>query len=196
MLNETIKKRLSPRAFSGKAIEEDVIISLFEAARWAPSGGNEQPWRFIFASINDLENFNKIVDTMSEGNRAWARNAPLLIIGITKLDRGISKQLNKYAYYDLASAVAYLTIQATTVDLFVHQIGGFNPAIIREQFEIPDNYDPAILLAVGYRGDPGTLPENLRVRELAPRIRKPLEELVFSGKFGIINKNVSDETLK
>lgn len=184
MINDLIKNRYSTRAFSEKLIEEEVIVSLFEAARWAPSGGNEQPWRFIAAAKNDPESYEKVLNALSDGNKLWAQNAPLLIVGVTKLDRGIEKKLNKYAFYDLASSVANLTLQATSMDLYVRQMGGFNPLAVRELFDIPENYEPAIVLAVGYKGDLDNLPENMKLREGAPRQRKPLSEIVFSGRFG------------
>ncbi|MCU7496967.1 MAG: nitroreductase [Ignavibacteria bacterium] len=184
MVHDLIKKRYSTRTFSEKLIDSDIILSLFEAARWAPSGGNEQPWRFIIAGKNDPENYWKIFSAINEGNKLWAINAPLLVVGVTKLERGIDKKLNKYAFYDLASAVANLTLQATSKNLYVRQMGGFNPLIIRELFDIPENFEPAIVLAAGYKTEESNIPENLMMREKAPRQRKPLSEIVFSGKFG------------
>lgn len=185
MVHDLITKRYSTRTFSEEQIDSDVVLSLFEAARWAPSGGNEQPWRFIVAGKNDPENYWKIFSSLAEGNKLWAKNAPLLVVGVAKLDRGIDKKLNKYAFYDLSSAVTNLTLQATSQNLFVRQMGGFNPLIIRELFDIPENFEPAVVFAIGYKSEESDVPENLKMRENAPRQRKPLTEIVFSGKFGI-----------
>lgn len=185
MLHEIINRRVSPRAFSEKQISEEQILDLFEAARWAPSSRNEQPWRFIFAEKCDETNFKKMSDILFENNRIWAEKAPLLILTAAKLDSGITGQINKYAFHDLGLAVANLTFQATSSDLYVHQMGGFNAEKARILFEIPENYEPVSVLAVGYKGDPDTLPEVMRVRENAPRIRKELDDIVFKEKFGV-----------
>lgn len=193
MIHDLIKKRYSTRTFSEELIDGDVVLSLFEAARWAPSGGNEQPWRFIVAAKNDPENYWKVFSALADGNKTWAKNAPLLVVGVAKLDRGIDKKLNKYAFYDLSSAVTNLTLQATSKNLYVRQMGGFNPLIIREIFDIPENFEPAVVFAVGYRAEESDMPENIRQREQTPRTRKPLTEIVFSGKFGTPASLVSDK---
>lgn len=185
MLNEIIKKRVSPRAFSGKQLNEEQIHDLFEAARWAPSSRNEQPWRFIYAENYNEDIFKKIAETLNESNRIWAKNAPLLILTIAKLDSGATGQLNKYAFHDLGLAVANITFQANSNDLYVHQMGGFNTDKARILFDIPENYEPVSVLAVGYKGSPEILPDVLRIRENAPRTRKELNEIVFSRKFGV-----------
>lgn len=193
MIHDLIKKRYSTRTFSEELIDGDVVLSLFEAARWSPSGGNEQPWRFIVAGKNDPENYWKVFSALADGNKLWAKNAPLLVVGIAKLDRGIDKKLNKYAFYDLSSAITNLTLQATSKNLYVRQMGGFNPLIIRELFDIPENFEPAIVFAVGFRSEESDIPENVKQREQAPRTRKPLNEIVFSGKFGTPANFVSDK---
>ncbi|MGE5431298.1 MAG: nitroreductase family protein [Syntrophomonadaceae bacterium] len=184
MVHDLIKNRHSTRTFSEEQIDCDVILSLFEAARWAPSGGNEQPWRFILAGKNDPESYFKVLSSLAEGNKVWAKNAPLLIVGIARLDRGIDKKLNKYAFYDLSGAVTNLILQATSQNLYVRQMGGFNPLMLRELFDIPENFEPAVVLAVGYKSEESDIPENLKIMENAPRQRKQLNEIVFSGKFG------------
>lgn len=188
MLHAIIKKRVSPRAFSDKQLSVEQVYELFEAARWAPSSRNEQPWRFIYAERCDEDSFNKMTDILFENNRIWAKNAPLLILTVAKLDSGVTGQLNKYAFHDLGLAVANLTFQANSNDLYVHQMGGFNAEKARILFEIPENYEPVSVLAVGYKGNPDSLPEVMRVRENAPRTRKELDDIVFKKKFGVKNK--------
>lgn len=184
MVHELISKRYSTRAFADTNVEDSKIKLLFEAARWSPSSRNEQPWRFIYAEKADTEGHKKIADLLSDSNKIWAENAPLLILTIARIDSEITKQLNRSAFYDLGGAVANLTVQGISMGLFVHQMGGFNGLKARDVFSIPDNYEPVTILAVGYKGDAVFLPETLQKREFAPRIRKDLEQIVFREKFG------------
>lgn len=188
MIHEVISKRYSTRAFSGNKIEEDKLRDLFEAARWSPSSRNEQPWRFIYAVKDDTEAYKAFLNILSERNRLWAENAPLLILTIAKVDSDVNKLINRHAFYDLGGAVATLTVQAMSMDLCVHQIGGFNALLAREYFEIPDNFEPVSILAIGYKGSPDKLPADLKSREEAPRKRKDLREIVFCDKFGKTGK--------
>lgn len=183
MVNELITKRFSPRAFSERTIDSSIINDLFEAARWAPSSRNEQPWRFIEVTRDDQESFDRMLSVMNESNRIWAENAPLLVLAAAKTDHEFNGYPNRYAFYDTSHAVANFTMQAMTEDIYVHQIGGFNAELARTLFELPDNFEPVIILAAGYRGDVSSLPEHLQVRELAQRRRKELSEIVYSGKF-------------
>lgn len=196
MLHELIKKRYSPRAFSNEAVEEEKIISLLEAARWSPSSMNEQPWRFIVGVKGEGETYEKIYNALFEQNQSWAKNAPVLILAVAKEFNDISKQNNRHAEYDLGQAIAHLTIQATSLNLYLHQMGGFDPDKAGKLFNIPEGYTPMSVIAIGYLGNIDSLPEQLKVREKAKRNRKELSELVFDESFGhtsrlIENKNVS-----
>ncbi|MGA8264712.1 MAG: nitroreductase family protein [Ignavibacteriaceae bacterium] len=196
MLHELIKKRYSPRAFSNEAVEEEKIISLLEAARWSPSSMNEQPWRFIVGVKGEGETYEKIYNALFEQNQSWAKNAPVLILAVVKEFNDISKQNNRHAEYDLGQAIAHLTIQATSLNLYLHQMGGFDPDKAGKLFNIPEGYTPMSVIAIGYLGNIDSLPEQLKVREKAKRNRKELSELVFDESFGhtsrlIENKNVS-----
>ncbi len=195
MLNELIEKRYSPRAFSGEPIEEEKIISLLEAARWSPSSMNEQPWRFIIGAKEEGETFNKIYDTLFELNQEWARNAPVLILAVAKEFNDRNKQNNRYAEYDLGQAIAHLTLQATSLNLYLHQMGGFNLDKARKLFNIPEGYLPMSVIAVGYLGNIDTLPDQLKVREKAKRNRKELSELVFDESFGHTSKLIGNENV-
>lgn len=183
MLHEIIKDRYSPRSFSKEKIDIKALLSLFEAARWSPSSMNEQPWRFIISTRDDTDNFNKMMSVLNDTNKVWAVNAPLLILTITKLRNSKNNQLNKYAFYDAGQAVAYLTMQAAHMGLFVRQMGGFNSELAQEIFNIPDDYIPVTLIAAGHKGDVNDLPPSLRERENAVRNRKPLQEILFTGEF-------------
>ncbi len=196
MLHELIEKRYSPRAFSNEAVEEEKIISLLEAARWSPSSMNEQPWRFIVGVKGEGETYEKIYNALFEQNQSWAKNAPVLILAVVKEFNDISKQNNRHAEYDLGQAIAHLTIQATSLNLYLHQMGGFDPDKAGKLFNIPEGYTPMSVIAIGYLGNIDSLPEQLKVREKAKRNRKELSELVFDESFGhtsrlIENKNVS-----
>jgi len=179
-LHDLLKARWSPRAYSSQPIPTEDLLSLFEAARWSASGGNGQPWSFIVVSQENTELRQKLVDAMSGNNKVWANNAPVLVLAVAKVDLEQPAR-NKFAYYDVGQAVAHLSIQASAVGLFVHQMAGFDPQAIRQAFAIPDGYEPMTLMTIGYFGNVNDLPEPLRERELAPRTRKPISEFVFSN---------------
>jgi nitroreductase len=183
-IEELLARRSSPRAFSSQPVEKEKLSLLFEAARWAPSSYNEQPWRFLVATRENEGQFDRILDTLVEGNRVWARHAPVLILAVAKRDFSHSGRPNRHALYDTGQAVANLTVEATALGLHVHQMAGFGPEMARRVFRIPEGYEAVTAIAVGYRGDPEDLPEPLRSREVAPRTRKPLAEFVFSGSWG------------
>lgn len=183
-VHELIRRRWSPRSFSDRKIEKEAIGSLLEAARWAASSRNEQPWRFIVARRQDQEAFDGILDTLMEGNQAWARNAGALILGVAKTDWDHSGKPNAYAWYDLGQSVAQLVAQATALGLHVHQMAGFSKERAQEELQIPEAYKPVVAIAVGYLDSPERLPEELRQRELAERSRKSLSDLVHYGRWG------------
>jgi nitroreductase len=182
-IHELIRHRWSPRAFSDKQVPPEVLRSLFEAARWAPSSNNQQPWVYIVAARDDSDNFAKLVGTLVEFNAAWASNAPVLAIAVSnlKFDNGTP---NRNAFYDTGAATALLSVQATAQGLFVHQMAGFDPQKAKQVFAIPEGWEPIAAFALGYPGDPASLPEKLRDRELAPRTRKPIADFVMTGQWG------------
>ena len=177
--HELIQKRWSPRAYSAQSVDEDTILTLFEAARWAASSGNEQPWRFIYATQEQTERYGKLFACLSEGNQVWAETAPVLILTLVKTHTIRSGRPNRYAWHDLGLAVGNLTTQASALDLCVHQMGGFSGEKARQLFDLPSDIEPVTMIAVGYLGDLDQLPEDVRIRELAPRQRKALAELIL-----------------
>jgi nitroreductase len=183
-INENIAKRWSPRAFQDRLVEKEKIAALFEAARWAPSSRNEQPWRFVYATKDEPENFEKILSTLVEGNYVWAKNAPLLMIGIAKENWDFNGKPNGHAVYDLGQSVANLSIQATNMGLHLHQMAGFSAEKAAEVLNIPEGYQPKVAIAVGYLGKPEQLPEKLAKREVEKSSRKPIAEIAFRGSFG------------
>jgi nitroreductase len=182
-INELARNRWSPRSFLDKPVEKEKLVSMFEAARWSPSGGNEQPWRFI-AGVNHDETWQKIFLTLNEGNREWNGPVPVLILAIGYKISNWDGNISGYFQYDTGQAVAHLSIEAMNQGLHVHQMGGFSVEKALELFEIPGDHLPLTVIAVGYIGSPGSLSEKLKERELEERKRKELGEIVFSGKFG------------
>jgi nitroreductase len=183
-VHQLIRDRWSPRAFSDKAIPQDVLRSLFEAARWAPSSSNQQPWAYIVATKDDKENFDKMLGVLVEFNAGWAKNAAALAIAVAELTFTQNNTPNRNAQYDTGAASALLSVEATARGLAVHQMAGFDPEKARQTFGIPAGWEPIAALAIGYPGDPDSLPAKLKDRELAPRTRKPLSEFVMAGHWG------------
>lgn len=183
-VHELILYRWSPRAFSDESVPPRVLRSLFEAARWAASSYNDQPWAYIVATKDDRENFPKMVGVLMEANAAWAKQAPVLAISCVRLNFKHSGAPNRVAQHDLGAANAQLTFEATSRGLLVHQMAGFDRGKAREVFGIPEGWEAVSALAIGYPGEPESLPEQLRKNELAARTRKPLSEFVMSGHWG------------
>jgi nitroreductase len=183
-VHQLIIDRWSPRAFSERPVPPDVLRSLFEAARWAPSSSNEQPWAYIVGTREDHENFAKMLSVLIEFNAGWAKNAPVLALAVAELNFAKNNAPNRNAQYDTGAATALLSVEATARGLAVHQMAGFDPAKAREVFAIPAGWEAIAAIAIGYPGDPNSLPQPLKDRELAPRTRKPLSEFVMAGHWG------------
>lgn len=190
-VHNLIRDRWSPRAFSSKPVEREVLASLFEAARWAPSSSNEQPWAYIVATKDDAENFAKTTGVLVEFNAGWAKEAPVLAVAVSELAFQSNGTPNRNAFYDTGAATALLSVEATARGLAVHQMAGFDPAKAKQVFDIPAGWEPIATIAIGYPGDPQSLPDKLRDREVAPRTRKPLSEFVMSGRWGHTSPIVS-----
>lgn len=182
-IHSLLQERWSPRAFASDLVPTEQILSLFEAARWSPSGGNGQPWSFVVAPRDDQQAFAGLLACLGEGNQVWAKHAPLLILTVAQTIREPGKP-NAWALYDLGQAVAHLSVQATALGLQVHQMAGFSADQARATFAVPEDHTPVTVIAIGGPGQAESLPENLRVRELAERTRKPLASFVFGGSWG------------
>jgi nitroreductase len=183
-ISELLTKRWSPYAFSDRPVSDDDLRSLFEAARWSASSYNEQPWRYIVATKANPEEFERLLSCLVDANQVWAKAAPVLALGCLSLNFARNDQPNAAAQHDLGLASACLTVEATSRGLLVHQMIGIQPDRARELYQIPDSVRPLTGLAIGYPGDPNTLPESYGKRDLTPRQRKPLAEFVFSGLWG------------
>jgi nitroreductase len=183
-VQELIRHRWSPRAFDSRPVEPGKLRSLFEAARWAASTTNSQPWHYIVATRDDEENFARVLQCFNENNQAWAKHAPVIGLSVASVNFASSGKPNRFAFHDLGAASATLALEAVGLGLQIHQMGGIFPDKARETFGVPEGYEVAAGFALGYPGDPHSLPDPLRERELQPRQRKPVSEFVFSGHWG------------
>ena len=178
-VHDLIHRRWSPRVYADKEIPAAELKRLFEAARWAASSYNEQPWRFLVGRRGD-ETYQKIFNALVEFNQSWARSAPVLVLSVAKKTFSGKGHPNRYGLHDTGAAMANLALQATADGLHTHSMAGFDNEKMRASFAIPSDYELGAVTAIGYFGDPSSLPEHLRNQEVSPRQRKPLEEFVFS----------------
>lgn len=170
---ELFLNRWSPRAYADKPVADDVLNRLFEAARWAPSAGNNQPWRFIVAkTTEDLEKFHPI---LMDGNIIWAKHAPVLAVVVSDNTKGSNE-------FDAGAAWGFLSLQATKEGLVTHPMSGIHKDVAKEVLNIPDNFDVHLVIAIGYKGEKEMLSPELQARE-TPSSRRPLTEIVFEGSF-------------
>ena len=178
-------ERWSPRAFTGEAISEEELMRIFEAARWAPSSYNSQPWRFVYAR-RDTPHWEPILGLLNEFNRSWAKNAAVVIIAASNslmLPPGAQKPVPSHSHsFDAGSAWGYLALEATRLGWHAHGMVGFDIPRAFAELDFPEGYRVEAAIAIGRRGDPSILPEGVRAREV-PSPRKPLAETVFEGKF-------------
>jgi nitroreductase len=180
-VNRLIRERWSPRAFADRPVDRQAIGSLLEAARWAASCYNEQPWLFALARREDTREFERMLACLVPGNQAWARNAPLLMLSFARTTFAATGQPNRHAFHDVGAATAQMALQATAFGLAVHAMAGIDLERIRTDYKLPEGVEPVAAIAAGWPGDPGTLPERQRARETVPRSRKSLEEIVVGG---------------
>ncbi len=183
-VHDLIAERWSPYAFSNKAVEPEKLQSLMEAARWAASSYNAQPWNFVVATRQHPEEFERLTSALIPFNQEWVKKAPVLVFSVAKLNFDHNGQPNRHALHDTGMALANLMTQATALGLYVHGMAGFDVEKAREVMALPEGYEPVAAFAIGYLGNPQELGEMLRGRHQAKRERKPLDAFVYSGKFG------------
>lgn len=181
---ELIKKRKSPVAFSEKKVAKDQLEQLFEAARWAASCFNEQPWRFVVATKDQGDHYKKVLNGINPHNQTWARNAPVLILTFAKKIFDRNAKPNMHSWHDLGLAVGNMSAQATAMGLYLHQMAGIVRENILNDFAIPEDYDVVSGIALGYKLDIEDVPEELKARETKERTRIPLNEIVFDEAWG------------
>jgi nitroreductase len=183
-VHDLIKERRSPLAYSERSVGREELRSLLEAARWAASSYNQQPWHFIIATKENPREYERLLGCIVPANALWAGKAPVLMLTVAKLAYDSNGAPNRHALYDVGQATANLALQATALGLALHQMGGFDMERARAEFQIPEGYEPVAAIAVGYPGDPASLPESLRARASAPRTRRELGDFVFTGRWG------------
>ncbi len=183
-IQDFVAKRWSPYGFADRDVSEADLHSLFEAARWAASSFNEQPWSYIVATSAQEAEFARLLSCLVEANQSWAKAAPVLALGVATLNLKRNNKPNHVAIHDLGLATGNLVAEATARGLWIHQMGGILPDRAREIYGIPEGSEAVTGIAIGYAGDPETFPEEIRKRDLAPRERKPQREFVFGTSWG------------
>lgn len=182
-IHPLIRDRWSPRAFSDRPVEREKLLTCLEAARWAPSCFNEQPWRFIVATSETPDRLKEAQSVLVEGN-TWANRAPVLICAVAKTSFTRNQKPNRHAMYDTGAATLNFFLEAFNQGLVAHEMAGFNVGRARVVFHIPEGYEPIAMITVGYQGDPDTLTPDQQASETGPRTRNPLEEIAFEGDWG------------
>jgi nitroreductase len=183
-INELARERWSPRAFLPKPVEPAKLLSVLEAARWAPSSSNEQPWFFLVARAEEPEEFAKMLGCLVEGNQAWAKAAPVLMISVMKRTFEQTGKPNRCALHDVGLASESMALEAVAQGLATHGMAGIKLERIRDLYGLPENCEPVAAWALGYAGEPEMLEGALKERETAPRQRKELREFVFGARWG------------
>jgi len=185
-IHELIQARWSPRAFDpDQPVSHDDLLALLEAARWAPSCFNDQPWRFVVCDKStDKTGWQNAFSILAEKNRRWAKNAPVLILAVAMENFNHNGQPNRWAMYDTGAASVSLCLQATAMGMCVHQMGGFDAERAREVFNLPGDCRPMAMMAVGYQADVEVLDDDFKETELAARSRVSLNERFYAGQWG------------
>lgn len=180
-LHNLVTDRWSPVAFDDRAVDYDKIHLLFEAAKWAPSAMNAQPWRFIFAT-KEMSDYKVFLGLISEANQIWASTAPMLVLPLAQVISTYKNRPNRLAFYEVGMAVGNLMTQATAMGLLVHQMGGYDVERAKEELVIPTRYEPMSILAIGYKGDPSKLPKEVAARETKERTRLEISKFLVQGR--------------
>ena len=176
---DVIKRRWSPYHFADRPVEQAKIMSMLEAARWSASAFNEQPWRFILATKDDKPGFDKALGCLVEANQKWAQNVPVLILTATRTTFTKNGKDNRVHQHDLGLAVQNLVVQATAMDLFVHQMAGVDLDKVKKEYNLPDDFEPQTAIAIGYGVAPGELSDEDREKAESARSRNDFKDFVF-----------------
>lgn len=180
---DVIRSRWSPAIFSPRSVEPGKLLSVLEAARWAPSSFNAQPWSFLVARKEEPEEFARMLSCLVPGNVAWAQNVPVLMTSVAKLRFDHNDAANRHAYHDTGIATGFLMLQATALGILAHGMAGFDAAKARELYSIPESHEAVAAIGLGYAGNEDGAPEELRKRNQR-RPRRTLEQFVFAGRWG------------
>jgi nitroreductase len=192
-IHDLLRKRWSARAFSSRRVEKTKLFSILEAARWTPSSRNEQPWRYIIFTTDNPSRLLEAQSVLLESN-SFAKQAPILICAITKKTYTDSLELNRLYFHDLGAANENMFLECFNQGLIMHEMGGFNVKLAKEIFNIPDDYEVGIMIAIGYQGTNDSLPEKFKVKNTKPRERKHLSQIAFLEDLGqVIQKTLNKE---
>lgn len=172
-LNQLFEKRYSPRSFSDRKIDSTTLHKILDAARLAPSSYNEQPWRFIYATKDQPEEYLRLLSCLNEHNQGWANDAPVLMVGVAKKTFTANEKPNRHAWYDTGAAVSFMALKATEENIYMHQMAGFMPQKAQELLRIPQEYEPIVMIALGFLGN----------AERPKKGRKAVEEIAFRGEW-------------
>lgn len=186
-IHDLMARRWSPRAYdASKPVSRQHLRTLLEAGRWAPSCNGDEPWRYlIWDRKRDPEGFQKAFDCLSENNKKWVKNVPLLMLSCAGSNFQATGKPNRYTQHDTGAASAYMALQAVDLGLVIHQMAGYDAEKVRAAFGIPPEYTPMAMIAVGYQAaSPDILDDETKAKELRPRGRKPLAERFFEGGWG------------
>ena len=185
-IDDLLARRWSPRAFdANRAVSREQLSALLDAARWAPSCNGDEPWRYlVWDRARDPEGFQKAFDCLSENNRKWVKNVPVLMLSCAGSIFAHNGKPNRYGPHDTGASDFSIALQAAALGLVAHQMGGYDANKAREIFGIPGEYTPQAMIAVGYQASPDVLHEETKQKELKPRARKPLETHFFEGGWG------------
>jgi nitroreductase len=181
LILEIIQERWSPYAFSSAPVEDFKLKAMFEAAGYAPSANNEQPWMFLYVTKEDGPVFSDYLDFLAESNRIWASGAYALVISFARMKYLLNGKPNRYAFHDTGMAVSHMLLQAITLDIYVHQMGGYSVEKVKNYFKLNDDIEPVAMMAVGYLGDGISLSRELQTRDEKRRPRKSVNEFVFKN---------------
>ena len=182
-IHDLLAARWSPYGYSDKPLEKAKLESLLEAARWAPSCFNAQPWSFLVAQKDvDPEGFARLAEALVEGN-SWAKLAPVLMLSVAEQNFARNGKPNRHAQHDVGMAAQNMALQAQELGLALHQMGGFDADLARKLLEIPSGFEPMAMIAIGYPGPGEGLPEEIRSRDQAPRARKPLSGFAYGARW-------------
>ena len=186
-IHDLLARRWSPRAFdAARPVSREQLAALLEAARWAPSCNGDEPWRYlIWDRAREPEGWQKAFDCLSEGNRKWVKNVPLLLLSCAGSIFAHNGKPNRWGQHDTGAASVCLALQGLALGLAVHQMGGFDAARARAAFGIPEEYTPMAMIAVGYQAAPDVLDEETKQKELKPRSRKPLGTHFYEGAWSV-----------
>ncbi len=178
-IHELITNRWSPYKFADRIVSKEDLFSLFEAARWAPSSYNEQPWRFILATKDQPNEFEKLLSCLVPANQEWAKYASALVLGVSHLLFDRNGKENKAAIHDLGAAVSHLSFEATARGISVHQMIGIEPEIAKKAYNVPNDYEVLTSFAIGYTDLSGDVSDELNERDQTPRERRKISEFVY-----------------